>query len=131
MQALNVSRGGTLHQHLPDITELDHRQTHPGHEPAHAISVTPGSPLHRLTGRRALEVNTLHHQAIDDLGAGLTICAHAPDGTVEAVYDPSMRFCLGVQWHAELLTHKAEHAPLVSELVAAAGAATPVLRLAA
>jgi putative glutamine amidotransferase len=131
MQALNVSRGGTLHQHLPDLTGLEHRQTQPGHEPAHPISVTPGSPLHRLTGRRALEVNTLHHQAIDDLGAGLTVGAHAPDGTIEAVHDPAMRFCLGVQWHAELLTHQAEHAPLLTELVAAAGAATPVLRLAA
>jgi putative glutamine amidotransferase len=131
MQALNVSRGGTLHQHLPDLTELDHRQTHPGHEAAHAVSVTPGSPLHRLTGSRTLEVNTLHHQAIDDLGAGLAVCAHAPDGTIEAVHDPSMHFCLGVQWHAELLTHQAEHAPLLGELVAAAGAATPVLRLAA
>ena len=37
MQALNVSRGGTLHQHLPDVTELDHRQSHAGHEAAHAV----------------------------------------------------------------------------------------------
>ena len=120
MQALNVSRGGTLHQHLPDLTELEHRQAHEAFEPAHAVSVTTGSPLHRLTGRRELEVNSLHHQAIDDLGAGLAVCAHAPDGTIEAVYDPQLRFCLGVQWHAELLTHKPEHAPLLGELVAAA-----------
>ena len=28
MQALNVVRGGTLHQHLPDCTPLEHRQRH-------------------------------------------------------------------------------------------------------
>ena len=98
---------------------------------AHAVDVTTGSPLHRLTSRRTLEVNTLHHQAIDDLGAGLGFGADAPDGTIEAVHDPSMRFCLGVQWHAELLTHLPEHAPLLGELVAAASTAAPVLRLAA
>ena len=131
MQALNVSRGGTLHQHLPDLTALEHRQAHEAFEHAHSVSVTPGSPLHRLTGRRELEVNSLHHQAIDDLGTGLSVCAHAPDGTVEAVHDPSRRFCLGVQWHAELLTHKPEHAPLLVELVAAASTAAPALRLVA
>jgi putative glutamine amidotransferase len=131
MQALNVSRGGTLHQHLPDLTELEHRQAHEGFEPAHAVTAEPGSPLHRLAGRRRLAVNSFHHQAVDRLGAGLEAIASAPDGTVEALHDPSLRFCLGVQWHAELLTHKPEHAPLLGELVAAAGAPAPVLRLAA
>jgi putative glutamine amidotransferase len=131
LQALNVSRGGTLHQHLPDHSALDHRQTRPGHEAVHAVDVAPGSPLHRLTGSRKLEVNSLHHQAIDDLGAGLRVCAQAPDGTIEAVHDPDMRFCLGVQWHAELLTHRREHAPLVTALVRAANATAPALRLAA
>ena len=59
-------------------------------------------------------------------------CAHAPDGTIEALFDPALSFCLGVQWHAELLTHRPEHAPLLTGLVAAAaGAAAPVLKLAA
>lgn len=131
MQALNVSRGGTLHQHLPDLTELEHRQTMDSFEAAHDVAVAEGSLLHRLSGRRRLEVNTLHHQAIDRLGDGLEVIARAPDGTVEAVYDPALRFCLGVQWHAELLTHRPEHAPLIGELVAAAGAPATVLRLAA
>ena len=50
MQALNVSRGGTLHQHLPDRTELEHNQGHASFEPAHAVAVAGGSRLHRLTG---------------------------------------------------------------------------------
>lgn len=129
MQALNVARGGTLHQHLPDRTQLEHRQTHEPFEPAHAVTVTANSPLHRLTGRRRLAVNSFHHQAVDQLGKRLHVCAHAPDGTVEALFDPAARFCLGVQWHAELLTHRPEHAPLFGALVAAASTAAPGLAL--
>jgi putative glutamine amidotransferase len=131
MQALNVARGGTLHQHLPDHTELEHRQTHEPYEPGHAVTVRTGSPLHRLTRRRHLEVNSFHHQAVDELGKRLVPCAHAPDGTIEALYDPHLRFCLGVQWHAELLTHRTEHAPLLSELVTAAGTVATPLRIVA
>jgi putative glutamine amidotransferase len=131
MQALNVSRGGTLHQHLPDITALDHRQGHEPHAPAHPAVVRPGSLLHDLTGASALEVNSFHHQAADRIGAGLEVCAQAPDGTVEALWDPAARFCLGVQWHAELLTQHARHAAVVGGLVAASRRAAPKLALVA
>jgi putative glutamine amidotransferase len=132
MQALNVSRGGTLHQHLPDISALDHLQGHEAFAPAHAAIVERGSLLHELTGASALAVNSFHHQATDAIGAGLEVCASAPDGTVEALWDPAARFCLGVQWHAELLTHHARHAAVVDGLVTAArGAAAPPLALVA
>jgi putative glutamine amidotransferase len=131
MQALNVSRGGTLHQHLPDRTDVDHLQRHAPHEPAHEVAVAPGSLLERLTGAGALEVNSFHHQAADRVGAGLQVAATAPDGTVEALWDPTARFCLGVQWHAELLTHDARHAPILDTLVAAARGAAAALALAA
>jgi putative glutamine amidotransferase len=124
MQGMNIVRGGTLHQHL-----LDHRQTHAPYEPAHAVTVAAGSPLHRLTGRRRLHVNSFHHQAVDRLGAGLEVIARAPDGTVEALHDPAARFHLGVQWHAELLTHRAEHAPVLTALIEAAS--RPALKLVA
>jgi putative glutamine amidotransferase len=130
MQALNVSRGGTLHQHLPDRSTLEHNQGHASFEPAHEVSVAIGSLLHRLTGSATLEVNSYHHQAVARLGRGLQICAVAHDTTVEAVWDPAARFCLGVQWHPEVLTHRAEHAPLVQALVDAARPA-PALALAA
>jgi putative glutamine amidotransferase len=129
MQALNVARGGTLHQHLPDRSELEHLQAHEPFEPAHPVTVTAGSLLHGLSGHRRLAVNSYHHQAIDRLGAGLEICARASDGTVEAVCDPTARFSLGVQWHPELLTHRPEQAVLFEALLSAAGA--PALALAA
>lgn len=113
LQALNVSRGGTLHQHI-----RNHRQTPVApHEPTHAVSVAAGSLLHRLTSRRRLAVNSFHHQAIDRLGEGLEPIAHAPDGTIEAVVDPSARFHLAVQWHAEVLTHRPEHAAVMRAFV--------------
>jgi putative glutamine amidotransferase len=129
LQALNVVRGGSLHQHLPELTELVHRQAAPPYEPTHTVTVAAGSPLHRIAGRRRLHVNSFHHQAIDRLGGGLEVIADAPDGTVEAVHDPSARFCLAVQWHVETLTHRAEHAPVLEALIAAAG--RPALRIAA
>ena len=125
LQAMNVSRGGTLHQHL-----LNHRQTPlPPHEPTHAVAVAAGSPLHRITSRRRLAVNSFHHQAIDRLGEGLEVIATAPDGTIEAVYDPRARFHLAVQWHAEVLTHRPEHAAVPRALIDAA--ARPGLALVA
>ena len=131
MQALNVARGGTLHQHLPDRTQLEHRQTHEPFEPAHAVTVAAGSPLHRLTGAAGWTSTASITRPSTSSAGGSVPCAHAPDGTIEALYDPALRFCLGVQWHAELLTHRAEHAPLLGELVAAAGAAESApLRLA-
>ncbi|MFN8076734.1 MAG: gamma-glutamyl-gamma-aminobutyrate hydrolase family protein [Kineosporiaceae bacterium] len=55
-------------------------------------------------GARSPEVTgvpTYHHQAIDELGEGLVATAWTHDGTVEALEDPSLPFCLGVQWHPE------------------------------
>jgi putative glutamine amidotransferase len=130
MQALNVSRGGTLHQHLPDRSTLEHNQGHASFEHAHPVSVAAGSLLHRLTGASTLEVNSYHHQAVDRLGAGLQVCAVASDSTVEAIWDPSARFCLGVQWHPEVLTHSDRHAPVIQAFVEATRGA-PALALAA
>jgi putative glutamine amidotransferase len=131
MQALNVARGGTLHQHLPDRTDVEHLQRHEGFAPAHDVEVARGSLLHWLTDADRLAVNSFHHQAADRIGAGLEVAARAPDGTVEALWDPAATFCLGVQWHAELLTHRAEHATLLRGLVDAACGLPAQLTLAA
>ena len=131
LQALNVSRGGTLHQHLPDRSDVEHLQRHEGFAPAHDVEVARGSLLHWLTGADRLAVNSFHHQAADRVGTGLEVAARAPDGTVEALWDPAATFCLGVQWHAELLTHRAEHATLLRGLVDAACGLPAQLTLAA
>jgi putative glutamine amidotransferase len=114
-QALNVARGGTLHQHLPD-----HRQTEPGCRPTHAVEIVAGTRLAGIAGAERLAVNSFHHQAVDSLGRGLRVSARAADGTVEAIESPGTRLFLGVQWHVEGLTAEPRHAALFDALVAAA-----------
>ncbi|HVO52867.1 MAG TPA: gamma-glutamyl-gamma-aminobutyrate hydrolase family protein [Solirubrobacterales bacterium] len=125
-QALNVVRGGILHQHIPEISEeIAHRQTTPGNEASHPVWVDPASQLAAVLGDTEVEVadiadvNSFHHQAIDRLGEGLRISARAPDGTIEAIEDPSRRFLIGVQWHAETLVHRPYEAALFRHFVEA------------
>jgi putative glutamine amidotransferase len=124
-QALNVARGGTLHQHVGA-----HRQTEPATATTHTVHVEDGSRLAALVGGRPLRVNSFHHQAVDRLGRGLRAVAHAADGTIEAVEAAGGRFVLGVQWHAEGLVHEPRHRVLFEALVAAAGGAVAELRAA-
>jgi putative glutamine amidotransferase len=123
-QALNVARGGTLHQHLPG-----HRQTEPATATTHSVHIEPGTRLADLLGTDVLRVNSFHHQAVARLGRGLRAVAHAADGTVEAVEAPGTRFVVAVQWHVEGLVAAPRHFALFEALVAAA-VAEPALRAA-
>jgi putative glutamine amidotransferase len=118
-QALNVACGGTLHQHIDG-----HRQKDAATEPTHGVSITPNTRLHRIVKSRQLAVNSFHHQAVDEIGAGLRVVGRAEDGTVEAIEGEG--FTVGVQWHAETLI---AHMPLFEALVRAA--ARTELRMAA
>jgi putative glutamine amidotransferase len=102
MQLLNVARGGTLVQHLPDVLGSAVHAPLPGAYSAHPVRVAGGSRLAAVLRRTDVgAVPTYHHQGLAELGAGLVATAWAPDGTIEAVEDPSVPFCLGVQWHPE------------------------------
>jgi putative glutamine amidotransferase len=101
IQLVNVGYGGTLVQHLPDVTGLDHEQLDAWDALAHTIEIASDSRLAGMMGATAMDVNSVHHQAVDRLGAGLRAVAWADDGVVEAVEhetDP----VLAVQWHPEL-----------------------------
>jgi putative glutamine amidotransferase len=122
-QALNVARGGTLHQHLPAVTDnsIDHRQTAPGWTETHHVDVAPASRLASILGTRTLGANSFHHQAVAALGSGLHAVAWAQDGTIEAIEGDGERFVLGVQWHAETLDQpEGPHVRLFEALVRAA-----------
>ena len=108
IQVLNVARGGTLIQHIPDEvgTSVEHRIKEPRFAIAHDVWLTADSLLERTMRERLEEadscaVNSRHHQAPKDLGEGLVATATAPDGVIEAVENPDRRFLLGVQWHPE------------------------------
>jgi putative glutamine amidotransferase len=123
-QAINIVRGGILHQHLPDLsTAIVHRQGTPGDQPSHRVEIDPESRLAAALASAeievadAIDVNSFHHQAIDRLGRGLVVSARAPDGTIEAVEDPERPFLIGVQWHAETLVHRPYEAALFRSFV--------------
>jgi gamma-glutamyl-gamma-aminobutyrate hydrolase PuuD len=96
-QFLNVARGGSLHQHLPD---LGGKAQHTGNVPQE-YRVQPGSHLARILGDAPIAGVSSHHQAIERLGGGLMAVAWHEDGTIEAIEDPEHPWLIGVQWHPE------------------------------
>jgi putative glutamine amidotransferase len=107
-QEMNVAFGGTLHQNLHEIPGyLDHRDdmTQPlevQYGPAHEVTLEPGGLLRSLAERDRIEVNSLHHQGINQLGGELAVEARAPDGVIEAFrVRKAQRFAVAVQWHPE------------------------------
>jgi putative glutamine amidotransferase len=118
-QLLNVSAGGTLLQHLPALSDELHRVAAHDREPVHAVVIEPASRLADITGGGPIGVNSLHHQAVDRVGAGLRAVAWSPEGFVEAIEAVDAPQ-VGVQWHPELLTGRGPHARLFAWLVAAA-----------
>jgi putative glutamine amidotransferase len=123
-QLLNVARGGTLYQDLPDQrpSDLAHRLPGKGQHGAHEVDVEEGSLLGRaLGGLTSARVNSYHHQAVQELGKGVKPVAWAPDGVVEGIELPDHDFAVGVQWHAEAIVEQPEQLALFREFVAAAG----------
>lgn len=116
VQLLNVVKGGTLVQHLPSVSGLVHRQADRHMQFAHSVALKPGSTLASMVGRSELGVNSLHHQAVDRLGSGLTAVAWAGDGVVEAVEGLHPDRVIGVQWHPELLAGAEPHGRLFTWL---------------
>jgi putative glutamine amidotransferase len=103
-QMLNVWRGGSLIQHLPEAP-VSHRQR--GVVEAHSAEVAAGSLLASAAGLNGgpnrIAVNSSHHQAIESAGNDLRVVAKSSeDGVIEAIEDTSgKQFLLGVQWHPE------------------------------
>jgi putative glutamine amidotransferase len=128
LQELNVALGGSLHQHVHELRgRLDHRSDKslpPGERygPAHPAALVEGGLLRALLdGAPAIEVNSLHAQAIDRAAERLAIEASAPDGTIEAVrVVDAPGFALAVQWHPEW---RVLENPVSCRLFAAFGAA--------
>ncbi|HEY6781890.1 MAG TPA: gamma-glutamyl-gamma-aminobutyrate hydrolase family protein [Candidatus Dormibacteraeota bacterium] len=104
-QVLNVALGGTLWQDVgtQGATEHNHSQDGSRQELTHNIDVLPNSRLHTISAASQVDVNSMHHQALRELGRDLVVTARAHDGLVEAVEHPGRRFVVGVQCHPEEL----------------------------
>ncbi len=101
-QLVNVAFGGTLTQHV----DIDEGAGHPqwnvdGRKTTHEVSVVEGTLTASLLPA-SWSVNSLHHQTVKEVGAGLIISARASDGVVEGLETPEGDL-LAVQWHPELL----------------------------
>jgi putative glutamine amidotransferase len=130
VQVLNVACGGTLVQDIPSQLpgSLEHSLPIPPNQSyslAHDVWLEKDSLLSKLMGERLSDadtcaVNSRHHQAVKDVAQGFRVCATAPDGVIEAIEDPSVPFCLGVQWHPENFFRTGEFRPLFEGFLEAA-----------
>jgi putative glutamine amidotransferase len=112
LQLANVALGGSLVEHVE------------GHDAAerHAdelqeVEVEDGTLLAGILGAGSCLVNTIHHQALGELGEGLRVSARSADGTIEAAELPGAPWFVGVQWHPELLPGRPSGDALFAALV--------------
>jgi putative glutamine amidotransferase len=125
VQVLNVACGGTLIQDLltagPALDKHDY--TPPTFERfriSHQVNIEPDSRLANALGTRH-EVNSMHHQGIEQVGATLRVVARAEDGLPEALEVPVLPYVVGVQWHPEeLATTDAHSSSLFYDFICAA-----------
>jgi putative glutamine amidotransferase len=123
-QLMNVHRGGTLHQFIPDLDlglglkdTIEHRRLDGSWEARHDVNIDPDASIARAIGTTKVKSNTSHKQSIRKIGAGLRVIATSPDGIVEGVEDPSMPLWVGVQWHPERQHDEPEQLALFKLLV--------------
>ena len=108
LQVINVAAGGTLYQDLDAQLEGAIRHDYfptfgfDRDYVSHDVAVAPASRLRSLVAIDQLPVNSMHHQGVKRLGAGLVACAHAADGLIEAVESVNGHWMVGVQWHPEV-----------------------------
>ncbi|MGH2989871.1 MAG: gamma-glutamyl-gamma-aminobutyrate hydrolase family protein [Solirubrobacterales bacterium] len=116
MELLNVARGGTLIQHLPDELGHEGHLPIPGRFAEHRVRLRPGSLAARAAGAERVTVKAHHHQGVDRLGDGLVATGWSePDELIEAIELPDRAFALGVLWHPE-----EDDTAVVETLIAAA-----------
>lgn len=119
LQLINVAEGGTLYQDIPTQVgkEILHSDppTYVGME--HHISIDKESELYRILGKEKLLVNSIHHQAIKELGENLTITAKAPDGIIEGIEGTQENWLLAVQFHPERLLEREDLQKLFAHFV--------------
>jgi len=121
LQVMNVAAGGTLIQDIDSQhdTEIQHASI-PENRARHDVIIEQGTHLAGYLPAEELNVNSSHHQAVQTVGEGLRVTAHAPDGIIEGVEDPRHPFYLGVQWHPEDMTGEESASTLFRAFIEAA-----------
>lgn len=120
LQLVNVARGGTLQQHLPESLGTERYRIGGGVFAENQVAVARDTALAEVLGEDAVSVRSYHHQGIDRLGEGLVAAAHSDDGLVQAFVDTEGgSHVVGIQWHPE---EDAEDRRLFEDLVTQARA---------
>ncbi|MDR3692137.1 MAG: gamma-glutamyl-gamma-aminobutyrate hydrolase family protein [Fimbriimonas sp.] len=115
-QFLNVARGGTLFQHLPDVVG---HESHTGGT-LQEYQVEPETKLYNVVGDATISGKSYHHQAVNRVGENLKVVSKAEDGTIEAVEATDRPWMIGVQWHPERTLSDQPSKQLFKEFVLAA-----------
>ena len=100
-QLLNAINGGTLYQDIADIKKCSHSDFLKRAKAIHNVTITENTKLSEIFGKSQVGVNSLHHQAVENVGNNLIVSAVSEDGFVEALELKDHPFCIGVQWHPE------------------------------
>jgi putative glutamine amidotransferase len=119
LQLVNVARGGTLQQHLPESLGTERYRLGGGVFAENDIEVAEDTALAEVLGAGEVRVHSYHHQGIDRLGDGLVPAARSEDGLVQAFVDTAAGHVVGIQWHPE---ENAEDRRLFADLVSQARA---------
>lgn len=122
-QLLNICRGGSLFQQLKSQRQkTSNRWTI---FPLKTLCPQTQGIIPQLFTGRKTKINSLHNQAIDQLGAGLVVTARDLDQIIQAIEDPSLPFVVGTQWHPEFLLYQTAQRQLFQRLVKQARHLTP------
>ena len=111
-QLINVASGGTL---IQDIYEFDsncylHKPEKIRSHLVHSIKLKDNSILSRTTDQKEIMVNSIHHQAVDQIGSDLNVTGISDDGIIESIENAKKEFLIGVQWHPEEIINETNSA---------------------
>ena len=112
-QVINVACGGTLYQDIAEIKKCSHSDFLKRAKSIHKVTVNENTQLFRIFEKQEVGVNSLHHQAVEQIGDNLVVSAISEDGLVEAIELINHPFCVAVQWHPE---HMSKNNPLQQKI---------------
>jgi putative glutamine amidotransferase len=133
MQLLNVSQGGNLLLHLPeDMPEAIPHKDPQDPEHRHGLEIVFGTLMERVYGDGEIRVNSMHHQAVDEVASGFAVTARCPDGVVEAIESTQDDwFAIGTQFHPEAESASALDVRIFEEFIDGINERMKALRLVA
>ncbi len=101
LQLINVVKGGSLYADISELRQQTYNRS--GLLPTKQVKLRANSKMAALCRKNNLRVNSLHHQAVKDVGQDLQVVGRDLDQFTQAVESTDQTPILGVQWHPEYL----------------------------